>query len=65
MKFAEKLQAIEGKLFIDGKFVDSQGGALFEVINPATEKVFGKAVAATPEDVNIACQAARKAFDSG
>ena len=65
MKFEEKLKAVEGKLFIDGKFVDSKGGALFDVINPATEKVFGKAVAASAEDVNDACVAAKKAFDLG
>ena len=48
MKFEEKLKAIEGKLFINGKFVDSKGGAFFDVINPATEQVYGKAVAASP-----------------
>lgn len=65
MKFADKLKGVEGKLFINGKFVDSKGGKKFEVINPATEKPFGQAVAATPEDVNDAVLAAREAFDNG
>lgn len=65
MKFEEKLKQVEGKLFINGKFVESKGGKRFEVINPATEKPFGEAVCATPEDVHDAALAAREAFDKG
>ena len=65
IKFADKLKAVEQKLFINGKYVDSKGGKSFDVINPATEEVFGQAVAATPEDVDDAVNAAREAFDNG
>ena len=65
MKFGEKLKAVEGKLFINGKLVDSKGGKMFDVINPATEKVFGKGVGASPDDVNDAVLAAKEAFDNG
>lgn len=36
LKFPEKLQIVQGKLFINGKYVDSKGGKKFDVINPAT-----------------------------
>lgn len=47
-KYQDKLTQVQGKLFINGKFVDSQGGELFDVLNPATEEVIFKATTATP-----------------
>ena len=44
-KFSEKLEAVSSKLFINGEFVNSKGGKQFDVIDPSTEQVFGKAVA--------------------
>lgn len=62
-QFPEKLKAVEGKLFINGEFVESEGGKTFDVIDPSTEKIFAKAVAASEADVDRAVDAARKAFD--
>jgi len=53
------------KLFIDGKWVDGEAGAVIEVINPATEEVIGSAAEGTPADAVRAIKAARKAFDDG
>lgn len=61
----ERLDQVKGKLFINGQFVDSKGGKLFDVINPADETVICQAVAGTPDDVNFAVQSARAAFDDG
>lgn len=63
--YSAKLKEIEGKLFINGKLVDSKGGKKFEVFNPATEEVIGHAVAGTVEDVDEAVKAAKNAFDHG
>ena len=38
---------------------------MFDVINPADETVICQTVAGTPEDVDIAVEAARTAFDDG
>lgn len=65
IKFAEYLSSVEGKLFINGAYVSSNGGKEFDVFNPATEEVIGKGVAATVEDVDAAAKAAREAFDNG
>lgn len=35
MKFNKMLDMVKGKLFINGKYVDSEGGKMFDVINPA------------------------------
>jgi len=48
MKFQEKLDLVKGKLFINGQFVESKGGKLFNVINPADETVICQSVSATP-----------------
>ena len=52
--YSDKLNQVAGKLFINGQYVDSKGGKLFEVINPATEEIIEKAVAASQEDVDFA-----------
>ena len=53
------------KLYINGQWQSPVRGGTFDVIDPATETVFHKAPAATAEDVNLAVQAARNAFDKG
>ncbi len=46
-QYPEKLNAVTGKLFINGEFVESKGGKPFDVFNPATEEVIAQAVAAS------------------
>ena len=65
MKYEEHLNTVKGKLFINGKYIDSNGGKLFDVINPATETKIYQAAAASESDVNDAVDAARNAFDNG
>ncbi|MBO3746900.1 aldehyde dehydrogenase family protein [Streptosporangiaceae bacterium NEAU-GS5] len=49
-------------LFIDGRFVDGSGTP-FKTINPATEETLAEISVASPEDVDRAVKAARKAFE--
>src|SRR3954449_1681007 len=49
-------------LFIDGAFVDTEGGRSFKTINPATEEVLAEVAEATVEDVDRAVSAARRAY---
>lgn len=53
------------QLFIDNKFVDSVSGNTLETINPATEEVICSVSAAVKEDVDLAVQAAQRAFEIG
>ncbi len=53
------------KLYIDGAFVAPGACGRFEAINPATETAFAQIAAGTAEDVDLAVQAARRAFDHG
>ena len=46
--------------FIDGKWSPSLNGETYEVINPATEEILGKASKASPEDVDKALKSAEK-----
>ena len=46
--------------FIDGKWSPSSNGETYEVINPATEEVLGKASKASSEDVDRALKSAEK-----
>jgi betaine-aldehyde dehydrogenase len=56
---------MEHKLWIDGKWVDSKGGGVMAVENPATGKQIAEVVDASPEDVNRAVEAAQRAFYDG
>jgi betaine-aldehyde dehydrogenase len=56
---------MDEKIYIDGQWVASSGGATLDVINPATEVAFTRIAAATAEDVDRAVVAARRAFDGG
>ena len=48
--------------FIDGKWQQSENKETYEVINPATEEVIGKASKASPKDVDKALKSAEKGF---
>ena len=48
--------------FIDGKWGPSSNKATYDVINPATEEVIGKASKASPADVDKALKSAEKGF---
>jgi len=50
--------------YIDGKWVDSEGGTPHKVINPATEEPVTEIVLGTAADVDTAVAAARRAFES-
>ena len=49
--------------FIDGQWVDSEGGQRHQVINPATEQPVTEVTLGTAADVDRAVAAARRAFD--
>ena len=51
--------------FIDGNWSPSSNGETYEVINPATEDVLGKASKASPEDVDRALKSAEKDWKFG
>jgi len=51
-------------LFIDGKFVPPAGGKYFESINPANEQKIAELARGEAADVDAACQAAQRAFDT-
>ena len=52
------------KQYIDGAWVESDGGTRREVINPATETACSEITLGSAADVDKAVKAARKAFDS-
>jgi len=49
--------------FIDGKWQSSEKKETYDVINPATEEVIGKASKASPADVEKALKSAEKGFN--
>lgn len=49
--------------FINNEFIKAVDGKTFEVINPSTEEVITSVQEATEKDVDIAVDAARKAFN--
>ena len=59
----EFLQSTVG-LYINGEYMQSQSGKTFEVLNPANEEIIATVSEAQAEDINIAVQAAQKAFDN-
>jgi betaine-aldehyde dehydrogenase len=56
---------MEHKLWIDGEWVDSQGGGRMAVENPATGQKIAEVVDASRADVDRAGQAAKTAFYDG
>jgi len=53
---------IYDKLYIDGQWVTPNNAAMIDVINPATEEIAGRTALADATDVDLAVQAARRAF---
>lgn len=53
------------ELFIAGRWQAAKSGATFDVVDPANAQVFAKAASGDAADIDIAVQAARKAFESG
>jgi len=51
-------------LFINGKFQKSKKGKFYDSINPANEKKIAKITESTKDDVDLAVNAARKAYDN-
>ena len=49
--------------FIDGKWQQSSSGETYEVINPATEEVIGKASKANSKDTQRALKSAEKGLE--
>jgi gamma-glutamyl-gamma-aminobutyraldehyde dehydrogenase len=58
-------QAIETRLFIDGRFVDAVGGGRFATVNPANGETLAEMSAGDARDIDLAVAAARRAFRSG
>jgi aldehyde dehydrogenase (NAD+) len=56
---------LERDLFIGNQWRQGSTGQTISLVNPATEQPFGRAAAASAEDVDAAVQAARAAFDTG
>lgn len=50
------------KLYIDGKYLESQSQKWIEVENPATGQIIGKVPKATENEINQAVEAAYEAF---
>lgn len=63
-KVKKFLDGVKG-LYINGVYIESKSGKIFPVIDPATEKVIAEVSEAQSEDVDLAVQAARNAFDKG
>jgi acyl-CoA reductase-like NAD-dependent aldehyde dehydrogenase len=53
------------KMFINNEWVDSVSGKTFDSINPYTGEVWAQAPAGDKEDIDLAVQAAKEAFESG
>ena len=49
-------------LFINGEFVETQGGTAFKTVSPATEEVLAEVTEASEADVDAAVAAARTAY---
>jgi Aldehyde dehydrogenase family len=56
---------LERDLFIGNQWRPGSTGQTIGLVNPATEQPFGRAAAASAEDVDAGVQAARAAFDAG
>jgi gamma-glutamyl-gamma-aminobutyraldehyde dehydrogenase len=61
---AEKL-SFETNAFIDGKFVPARSGKTFETLNPATGQALASVAECDAADVDVAVEAARRAFEAG
>ena len=50
--------------YINGEWIDSTGNELIAVVNPATEEVIGEISAANKDDIDLAVEAAKSAYES-
>ena len=53
------------KLYIDGKWVSAENGAMLDVVDPASEEVFHRVSSGGTADIDAAVTAAKRAFDDG
>jgi len=56
---------IKKKMFIEGKWVDSESGEVRSIVNPFNQEIIAQVPEGTREDVKKAVLAAREAFDKG
>jgi succinate-semialdehyde dehydrogenase / glutarate-semialdehyde dehydrogenase len=54
---------LTGRLLIDGEWREAESGAVFDVVDPATEEVIGHAASASEADVEAALQAAARGWE--
>ncbi len=59
---SEAESKVEGRLFINGEYVDAEDGGKIDVINPATNEVFGTCAAGTGKDIDKAVAAAKESY---
>ncbi|MEO6812153.1 MAG: aldehyde dehydrogenase family protein [Isosphaeraceae bacterium] len=58
-------RSLQTKMLINGHWRESVSGKTFATVNPATEEVIAQVAEGEAADIDLAVQAARKAFDSG
>ncbi|MCW1243474.1 aldehyde dehydrogenase [Pseudomonas sp. SAICEU22] len=56
---------IEGRAFIDGRYVPARSGATFDCISPIDGRLLGAVASCDGADADLAVASARSAFDSG
>jgi 4-guanidinobutyraldehyde dehydrogenase/NAD-dependent aldehyde dehydrogenase len=57
--------SIEGRAFVDGRYVAAASGATFDCVSPIDGRVLTKVASCDVADVNLAVASARRAFDNG
>ncbi len=64
---ARQIERLEyrNQAFIDGRFVPASSGETFDTLNPATGELLTRVAACDGADVDLAVQAARRAFEAG
>ncbi len=63
MAVATELQ-VKDKLYIDGEWVEPAGSETIDVVNASTEEVMARIPQGSPDDVDRAVAAARRAFET-
>ncbi|GAD15370.1 2-hydroxymuconic semialdehyde dehydrogenase [Geobacillus thermoleovorans] len=59
---SEKVKAFDCQHFINGRFLPSQSGKMFQNINPATREVIGTVCEGGKEEIDLAVAAAKRAL---
>jgi acyl-CoA reductase-like NAD-dependent aldehyde dehydrogenase len=65
MNPAAPTDIIETRLLVDGTFVESASGETFAVVSPLTGSIYATVSRAGAHDIDVAADAARRAFDHG